>query len=102
MLQVQEIRAHRDDYINALKKRGIDASESLDRVLEADEERRGTQAKLDELLSQMNKASKEIGNLFKSGKAEEANALKATTAQIKEETKVLQEKLNAAAGPGES
>ena len=97
MLQVQEIRANKDSYITALAKRGIDAGDSLDEVLKADEERRGTQAKLDELLSQMNKASKEIGNLYKSGQVEEANALKSKTAEIKEETKVLQDKLNSAA-----
>lgn len=97
MLQVQEIRTHKDSFIEALKKRGIDAQSSLEEVLQADELRRGTQAKLDDVLAQMNKASKEIGGLFKSGRVEEANALKATTTELKEQGKVLQEQLNSAA-----
>ena len=96
MLQVQEIRAHKEAYIKALSKRGIDAQASLEEVIAADELRRSTQAKLDEMLSQMNKASKEIGNLFKSGQVDQANALKATTTELKEQTKVLQEQLNEA------
>ena len=64
MLQVHEIRAHKDAYINALKKRGLDASADIEAVLSADETRRATQAKLDETLAQSNTFSKEIGKLF--------------------------------------
>lgn len=96
MLQVTDIRDNQEAYISALKKRNIDATPLFDEVLQTDELRRNTQAKLDNILAESNKISKEIGQLFQSGKAQEANALKEKTTQYKEETKTLQEELNAA------
>tara|TARA_R110002072_G_scaffold7503_2_gene40588 strand:- start:336599 stop:337870 length:1272 start_codon:yes stop_codon:yes gene_type:complete len=96
MLQVHEIRAHKDAYINALKKRGLDASADIEAVLSADETRRATQAKLDETLAQSNTFSKEIGKLFQSGEQQKANLLKEKTTQLKEASKQLQEELNTA------
>jgi seryl-tRNA synthetase len=96
MLQVNEIREHKEAFIKALTKRGLDARAELEAVMEADEERRRTQAQLDETLSQSNKFSKEIGMLFKQGEAQKANELKQKTVELKETSKELQEKLNAA------
>ena len=44
------------------------------------------------MLAQSNKIAKEIGKLFKNGEIEKANAAKAQTTALKEETKALQEK----------
>jgi seryl-tRNA synthetase len=96
MLQVQEIRNNKEEFIEALKKRGINASETMDSVLQADETRRETQAKLDEILSQSNTFSKEIGLLFKNGETQKANLLKEKTVQLKESSKELTEQLNKA------
>ncbi|MGJ8665094.1 MAG: serine--tRNA ligase [Patiriisocius sp.] len=95
MLQVQEIREHKDAYITALAKRGIDANEVLNAILKADEQRRATQAQLDDTLAESNSLSKEIGNLFKSGKAAEANVLKEKTTTLKETSKTLGDELTA-------
>ncbi|MEM7379842.1 MAG: serine--tRNA ligase [Bacteroidota bacterium] len=95
MLQLQAIRERKDDLAEALKKRNLDAAPLLDSVLQLDEERRSVQAELDNTLASSNKLSKEIGMLFKSGKAQEANALKEQTASLKESSKTLSEKLNA-------
>jgi len=97
MLQVHAIREHKEKYITALAKRGMDASDLLDQVLSADEARRATQAKLDETLAQSNTFSKEIGMLFKNGETQKANLLKEKTSQLKETSKALQEQLNTAA-----
>lgn len=97
MLQVQQIRENKEQYIAALQKRGIDATAVLEDVLKADEERRSSQAKLDEVLSQSNTFSKEIGMLFKSGEVEKANELKAKTGDLKEQSKTLNEQLQNAA-----
>ncbi|GEQ85098.1 serine--tRNA ligase [Patiriisocius marinistellae] len=94
MLQVQEIRENKEAYITALKKRGIDANEVLNAVIKADEQRRTTQAQLDETLAESNTLSKEIGNLFKSGRAAEANVLKEKTTVLKEASKTLSDDLN--------
>ncbi|NKI30817.1 serine--tRNA ligase [Croceivirga thetidis] len=91
MLQLQKIREHKDAFIEALKKRNIDAVPLFDQVLELDEKRRATQTELDNTLAESNKISKEIGMLFKSGKAAEANELKAKTGDLKESSKQLGE-----------
>jgi len=97
MLQLQHIRENTDELVNALKKRNIDAKALLDNVLLLDEKRRATQTKLDTVLSESNKLSKEIGGLFKSGKTDEANALKEKTGALKGESKQLGEDLNTTA-----
>ncbi|MFT5079119.1 MAG: seryl-tRNA synthetase [Planctomycetota bacterium] len=94
MLQVHEIRENKDAYIIALKKRGIDAQPMLEEAISLDEQRRATQAKLDDTLAESNTLSKEIGNLFKSGKAQEANTLKAKTGELKEASKELSSQLD--------
>lgn len=97
MLRIQAIRDQKDAIIEALKKRNIDATPLIQEVLELDEKRRATQTKLDNTLAEANKLSKEIGMLFKSGKAQEATALKEKTGALKEESKQLGDELNAAA-----
>ena len=97
MLQLQLIRDHKSKIIDALKKRNLDASSLVEAVLQLDEKRRSTQTQLDNTLAESNKLSKEIGMLFKSGKAEEANVLKQKTTDLKEASKVLGEALNATA-----
>ena len=94
MLQVAEIRDHKERMIAALTKRGFDAKQILDEVISTDEDRRGTQTKLDEILAQSNTFSREIGILFKNGETQKANILKEKTGQLKELSKELGEKLN--------
>ncbi|SHJ56426.1 seryl-tRNA synthetase [Arenibacter nanhaiticus] len=97
MLQLQVIRDHKEQIITALKKRNIDALPLLENILDLDENRRSLQAKLDNTLAESNKLSKEIGMLFKSGKAQEANVLKEKTGVLKEESKTLNEALSSKA-----
>jgi seryl-tRNA synthetase len=97
MLQLQVLRTNRDQIAKALKKRNFDAEFHLDKVLSLDEKRRALQTDLDNTLAEGNKLSKEIGILFKSGKAGEANHIKQKTTQLKEDSKRLTEELNAVA-----
>ncbi|MDY0780594.1 serine--tRNA ligase [Tenacibaculum sp. IB213877] len=98
MLQVQFIRDNKQTVLKGLAKRNFaDAEAIIDDVLKADETRRETQVLLDNVLSESNKISKEIGNLFKSGEVQKANLLKEKTGQLKEQSKELTEKLNEAA-----
>ncbi len=92
MLDVKQIRNHRDNFEKALKKRNFEAQSIFDKVLELDENRRSTQVDLDEVLAQSNSISKQIGMLFKSGKVEEANKLKAKTGELKDKSKTLSDK----------
>ena len=83
MLQLQVLRTNRDQIAKALKKRNFDAEFHLDKVLSLDEKRRALQTDLDNTLAEGNKLSKEIGILFKSGKAGEANLIKQKTISTK-------------------
>lgn len=94
MLQLQKIRENKESIITALKKRNIDAAPMIAKVLELDEKRRSIQTELDATLAESNKISKEIGILFKTGKAQEANVLKEKTAGLKEASKKLGDDLN--------
>ncbi len=93
MIQLNTIKDNKEQYIQALKKRGFDAASVFDQVLNWDEKRRATQAQLDTVLSQSNTFSKEIGMLFKNGEAQKANLLKEKTIQLKELSKNLQDQL---------
>ncbi|OUS01407.1 serine--tRNA ligase [Flavobacteriales bacterium 33_180_T64] len=94
MLQVAFIREHKEDVIKRLTKRNIDASQMIEEVITLDEERRQLQTQLDNTLAESNSISKEIGALYKSGKASEANVLKEKTTQLKDDSKTLNEQLN--------
>ena len=96
MLQVAEIRENKEQIIKALSKRGLDAKQIIEEVLEADEDRRATQTKLDETLANSNVFSKEIGRLYQVGKKEEADTLKEKTSELKERSKEYGDALNEA------
>ncbi|MCK0192240.1 serine--tRNA ligase [Arenibacter sp. F20364] len=97
MLQLQAIREDKEQIVEALKKRNIEALPLIENVLQLDEKRRSLQARLDNTLAESNSISKEIGALYKSGKAAEANVLKERTGSLKEESKDLNEALTATA-----
>ena len=92
MLQLNYIREEKEKAIQKLAKKGFDASSILSEVISLDNDRKKTQLSLDDVLAQSNQIAKEIGRLFKKGEVEKANAAKAQTTTLKEETKSLQEK----------
>jgi seryl-tRNA synthetase len=84
MLQVSVIRDEKERIVVGLKKRRLKNIESsLDNILSLDQKRRQTQQQQDALLAESNNLAKEIGNLMKSGRKEDAEKLKARTAEIK-------------------
>jgi len=94
MLVVSAILENKERIIEGLKKRNFKQLELVDEVLNTDELRRKTQFELDNLLSESNRMSKEIGQLFQQGKTAEANDLKEKTATYKSKIKELQDLLN--------
>lgn len=94
MLELHTIRESKEQVIAALSKRGLDAREQIEHIQALDESRRALQTDLDALLAESNALAKEIGSLFKAGKAAEAEGLKARTAELKEQSKSIQETLN--------
>ena len=79
MLQIQRIRQESEAVIEGLKKRGIDASKTVHALIKLDANRRAIRHEMEENQHRLNGLSKEIGDLFKSGLAQEANALKQET-----------------------
>ncbi len=90
MLLVSNLRENRDAVISGLAKRNKDFTKTIDEIIGLDELRRKTQNDLDNNLAEANKISKEIGDLFKSGKKDEAEASKPRVAALKETSKSLE------------
>jgi len=97
MLQIAFIRENQEKVIKALAKRNIDAKATVADVVQLDEKRRSTQVELDNILSESNKLSKDIGDLMKSGEKSKAVILKEKTVLLKEKSKELAEKADALA-----
>src|SRR5574344_930646 len=87
MLTFKYITDNTDEVIGRLGKKDFDAKESIGKVVELDSKRKKTQAQLDACLSEINQLSRQVGDLYKQGKTEEANALKTKTAELKEASK---------------
>lgn len=94
MLTVAFLKENKEAAIKALAIKRFDASTWIDDVFQIDEKRRNTQASLDNILAKSNQLAKSIGQMFKEGKAQEANAAKEETKTLKEESKQLQEVLS--------
>ena len=94
MLQVDFIKENFSKVIDSLKKRNKDYSSDLKKIIDFNENRKKQQTKLDAMLSEVNNLSKQIGELFKNRKVEEANELKKSVEKIKPEVKLLQDLLN--------
>lgn len=94
MLTLQTLRDQTQDIILGLAKRNFkDAENLVTQVLEIDKLRRETQNSLDTLKANLNADSKKIGELMKTGKADEAAALRASVAASKDNVKSLEDSL---------
>ena len=69
MLQINKLRENIEGAIELLKVRNKDFTSEINGILAADDKRKASQAELDSVLAESNRLSKEIGDLFKSGKA---------------------------------
>ncbi len=95
MLTLKYIQENAEAVIAKLKVKNFDAQEIIQSILDKDEARKATQKKQDDAQAQMNSISKEIGQLFKAGKAQEANAAKEKSSALKEDVKEFSNQLNA-------
>ena len=96
MLQVNYIRENREKVLERLSVRNFKQPELVDQIISIDQERRQTQNLLDNLSAAANTAAKQIGELMRAGKKEEAEAVKLSSAGQKEQIKVFSEQLTAA------
>ena len=89
MLTLKLIQHNPEFVIERLKVKNFDATDIIKQVTELDIQRKNTQTRVDSLKAEMNNLSKEIGQLFKENKMDEANAAKEKTVGLKEEIKNL-------------
>lgn len=94
MLEIQRIRNEKDAIIEGLKKRHFDATSIIDELLSTDEKWRIYKGEMENCSAQMNQLSKQIGILYKEGKAQEANAIKSQTSELKTKEADLKEKVD--------
>lgn len=94
MLTINLIREKKDFVAERLSVKNFDAAPVIGKILELDSTRREIQSKANQMEAEMNRISKEIGNLMKAGKKEEADTAKGRTYSLKEEIKVLLARLD--------
>jgi seryl-tRNA synthetase len=95
MLTIQSLREERTRVLQALAKRNLDATQSVDQILQWDAERRTTQGALDDALARANALAKEVGNLMRQGDTAAAEGLRNEAAGLREQTGVLREQMGA-------
>jgi seryl-tRNA synthetase len=85
MLQLQIIRNEKERVVEGLKKRNWSDAQIaiIEEILRLDGVRRALQTEMDKSLAEQNRLSGEIGALFKQGKKEEAEGLRAQVAVLK-------------------
>ncbi len=94
MLQLNYIRDNKEDVLKRLAIKNFkDAQNVIENVIELDSKRRNTQKEGDALKAEANALAKQIGELMKSGKKEEAEQVKSKTASLKQKEKELDEQL---------
>jgi seryl-tRNA synthetase len=96
MLTLKVIRENKDEVIKRLAVKHFDGKGIIERVISLDDERKAIQLQLDGNLAEQNNIAKQIGKLFSEGKNDEANAAKQKTADLKEQSKLLSQKLSEA------
>ena len=89
MLNISNLREQKNKIVELLKIKNFDALDLIDLVIKKDNSRKLNQQKSDEILSKLNQSAKEIGFLYKQGELDKANALKKSSAELKEESKKL-------------
>jgi seryl-tRNA synthetase len=93
MLQVNYIKANREEVLSRLAKKNFLDSSLVDKIISHDDERRKLQYELDEIQAKINSASKEIGQLMATGKKEMAEERKREVATLKTFLLPVSEKL---------
>lgn len=95
MLTLKFIQENKDLVIERLKIKNFQAENIVSQILDLDQKRRSNQNSMDSNQAELNKMSKEIGMLFKNGKAEEVNRLKEKNTELKVTVKSQGDELTA-------
>ncbi|SHI74315.1 seryl-tRNA synthetase [Tangfeifania diversioriginum] len=91
MLNLKFIQDNPELVVEKLNRKNFDASEIVGQIIDLYRQKNKLQNQADEAKAEMNKISKEIGQLFREGKTEEANTAKERTSQLKENIRKVDE-----------
>ena len=91
MLTLKQLRDNKEQTIARLAKKGVDAAPIIARIEELDDKRKALQNELDNCLAEQNQAAKQIGMLMGKGLKDEAEAKKAEVAELKQRSQQLKE-----------
>ena len=98
MLTLKQITEQTEQTVKGLEKKHFKgAQEAVDQVIALDKVRRTSQTSLDRNLADAKKLAAQIGMLMKQGKRDEADAVKAEVAALKEKNHILEEEMTRAA-----
>jgi seryl-tRNA synthetase len=89
MLQTNYIIDNQQEIIERLQIKNFDASQIIPQIEAKNNQRKSLQKDLDNSLAEANQLAKSIGQLFKHGKREEAEQMKARSAELKSLSKDL-------------
>ncbi|MBS3913208.1 MAG: serine--tRNA ligase [Bacteroidetes bacterium] len=93
MIQLNHLRNNPEEVLTRLLKRGIDATKTIDTILETDKLARESRVEMEYLQNRSNVVSKEIGELMRKGQAASAEPLKSESTGIKDKLKSLEERV---------
>ena len=98
MLTLKQITEQTEQVFKGLEKKHFKgAKEAIDQVLALDKTRRSAQTALDKNLADAKKLAAQVGQLMKQGQRDEAEAIKAQVAALKETNKALEDEMSKAA-----
>ena len=96
MLLVPYIRENREHVIERLQRKNFKNVDLVDVIISLDEKRRSIQNQSDTVASEANALAKEVGELMRNGKKDEAEVVKQKSAEYKEQLKTLSDQLTVA------
>ena len=83
MLEIQRLRSHKEEVLAGLSKRNINATNTINELLEMDALWRDNKTQLENISAELNQLSRKIGDCFKHNQAQEAQQLKNETQELK-------------------
>ncbi len=93
MLQLNYIRENRDTVIERLGVKNFKDLHLVDEIITLDERRRKSQSESDAIAAEANSSAKQIGDLMRQGKKEDAEAVKLKSAGYKDQIRAIQAEL---------
>ncbi|MDI9342602.1 MAG: serine--tRNA ligase [Sediminibacterium sp.] len=90
MIQINYIRENKEEVITRLRIKNVkDLEQTIDQILDLDNKRRAAQKEADAVKAEANQLAKQIGDLMRNGKKEEAETIKTKSADLKLKEKQL-------------